>query len=259
MRNANWSKKTYLIVFVFVMTLNGFLAVFLWQNVLANSETKTFKNQPPIAATVDKQTDSPLVITIAGIDNSNENYQTLRYTLQNTAGKPVKGYVILGGYENSRKILTNFLPAKALQPNAFAEGELAVERENVKPDKPVSLAVDYVEFEDGSAWGTDSGGQSEHISGGRAGADAAAGQFITLIEKNETAALADLMKKQLAEVEVPLPEASKIKSEKWLRGFQQGYKSIVGFLQSRQDKGNDENLTKLGEIRKNLRIERRQK
>jgi hypothetical protein len=248
----------YLLLFVFVMVLNVCLTGFLIKNVLAQSSNEKLKNQP-ITVEVVNQDGSPLQITIINVDNSNPDYQLVNYIVQNISNKSVRGYVIDGGNKNTGKIITNFFPVKLFQSTAVFTEELFVERENVKSDKNLFLSIDYVEFEDGDSWGKDRQGQSESIAGGRAGAETAIERLTNLVEKGEAATLRAMLKKDLAEVEVSLPESFKSKSEKWKNGFRSGYKSIVSFLKKQQDRSDEELLMKLGEIRKNLQVERKEK
>lgn len=251
------SNKKYLMAFILVMLLNIVIGVFLLQTVIAQKSADDFRNQLPIVAKVAFQENSPLLITVVNIDNSNTSYQVANYTLQNISGKSIRGYVIWGGEENAGKVTTNFLPARAFQNNTIHTEELIIERANIKPEKTISLTVDYVEFDDGSSWGEDILGQSEHIAGGRAGAEAAAEQLKNIIEKRESAVLSSMLKQPLVDLEVPLPEIYKSKSEKWQDGFRNGYKSIVGFIKSMQEGKEEELIKKLGEIKNNLQKERR--
>jgi len=237
------------------MLSNICLLVFLMSSVLAQSSDEKLKNQPIIAGVV-SQDGSPLQITVVNVDNSAPDYQLVNFTVQNTGNKSVRGYVIEGANKNTGKIITNFFPAKLFQATVTFTEELLIERENIKSDKTLSLSIDYVEFEDGSSWGKDTQSQSENIAGGRVGAEAAVEQLKKLVEKRDSAALTALLKNNLAELEVSLPETSGNKSEKWKSGFRSGYKSIISFLKVHRDKGDNELLERLEEVRKNLQAER---
>jgi hypothetical protein len=249
MKKLNLSKRTYLIAFTFVMLLNSLLAVFLFRTVLAQNSGSNLRNQPPVIAEVVRQTDNPLLITVMNVDNSNPNYQLVNYTVQNMSNKPVKGFVIWGDGKNTGQISTNFFPTKFFQIGASYTEELYIDRENIKRQKNfpflINLSVDYVEFDDGSFWGKDTQGQSEHIAGAFTGAEIATEQLKGLIANQERAVLATILEKQLVDVEVPLPDAFKDRSEKWQKGFRNGYKSIVSFLKSQKNVNNEEFLKKL--------------
>lgn len=259
MKINEYSKKTYLIGFAFLMLLNICLAVFLIKSVLAQTSDEKLKNQSSIVAQVANQDESPLSIRVINVDNSNQDYQIVNFIVQNTGNKPVRGYVINGANKNTGKIITNFLPTKLFELNAVFTEELFVERENIKSDKNLLLSVDYVKFADDGSWGEDTQGQSERIAGGIAGAIDAIEQLRKIIEKRETVILRTALKKDLAEVEVALPETFRTKGENWKSGFRTGYKSIISFLKSQQDKSDEELLMKLKEIRESLQVERKEK
>lgn len=258
MKNLKLSKRSYLVAFSIVMILNVCLGIFLIRNVLAQTSDDKLKNQLPIKVEVVEQKDNPILITVINVDNSAESYQKINYAVQNIGNKSIRGYVVWGSGKNTGKIITNFLPTKLFQPNASFTEELFIERENLKSDGKISLTIDYVAFEDGSSWGEDTQGQSEQINGGCVGAATAAEQFVKIIENKDEATLNNIMKKPLLEVEIPLPEGFKNKSEKWQTGFRGGYKSIISYIKKQQDKGGKELLESLNEIKQNLQSERRQ-
>jgi hypothetical protein len=259
MKNIKLSKRTYLVAFAFVMLLNALIAAFLFRTVLAQTSDSKLKNQTPITVEVVKQTNNPLLITIVNVDNSNQNYQMINYSVQNISNKSIRGYVTEARSENSGKISTDFFPAKLFQTGITYNEELIVERENIKLNKNLSLLIDYVEFEDGSYWGEDTQGQSEQIAGGLVGAKMAIEYFESFIENRELLNLRTLMDKPLKDIEITLPEISKSKNEKWQDGFRNGYKSIIGFVKNQKGKSDEQILSKLNEIKENIQPERRQK
>ena len=248
--------KKYLVAFVFVMLLNIGLGAFLLHTVLAQTSEKDYRNQPPIVAKTMIQDDSPLRITTINVDNSATSFQSVNFIVQNISSKSVKGYVILGSGKNTGKIVTNFFPVKLFETVGINEDELRLERSNIQPDEILSLSIDYVEFEDGSSWGKDTQGQSEYISGGRAGVKAATEELKNLVDKREIVVLTSLLEKALVSIDVPLPES--VQSEKWRKGFENGYKGVVYFLKGQRKKGIEEISRRLDEIKKN-QTKRRQK
>ncbi len=246
--------KKYLLAFIAVTALNLPLGTFLIHKSFG--QTNKYADQKPLTVEVATQNDSPLRIVLINIDNSALSAQKVNYTVQNIGNKSVKGYVIWANGKNTGKITTNFFPTKLFQPGTVYTEELFIEREGIKPDESLSLSIDYVEFEDSSSWGEDVQGQSEHLIGARAGVESAVKQFKDLINNRETAALTTILEKKLVDVEVTLPKT--VQSEKWKKGFTDGYKTIVGFLNSQRGQGHDQLLKKLNEI-ENLQTERRQK
>jgi len=249
--------KKYLVAFIFVMLLNLGLGAFLLHRTLAQTSKSDYRNQPPLVAEASSQKNSPLLITIINVDNSPSSYQTVNYTVQNISGQPIRGYVILGSGKDTGKIVTNFFPVKSFQVDSINQDELNLERSNIQPSDILSLSIDYVEFEDGSSWGIDSQGQSEHIAGGRAGVESATEQLKSLVDKRETASLNALLERDLVDIDVPLPNS--VQSEKWRKGFEKGYKGVVYFLKGQSESGIEKISEKLDEIKRKNQTERRQK
>lgn len=249
--------KKYLVAFIFVMFLNLCLGAFLLHRTLAQTVKDDYQDQPPLVAETSVKKNSPLLITIINVDNSPLSYQTVNYTVQNISGKPVSGYVILSSGKNTGKIVTNFFPVKSFQVDSINQDELNLERSNIQPSEILSLSIDYIEFENGSSWGIDSQGQSEHIAGGRAGVESATEQLKRLIDKRETAGLNALLETNLVDIDVPLPNS--VQSEKWRKGFEQGYKGVIYFLKGQNASGIEKISEKLNEIKKKNQIETRQK
>lgn len=257
MKNQQFSErrgKKYLVTFIAVTALNLMLGAFLIHK--SSGQTNKYADQKPLIVEIIAQNDSPLRIMLTDVDNSAALLQKVNYAIQNISNKPVKGYVIWANGKSTGKITTNFFPTKLFQTEAVYTEELFLERENIKPNEGLSLSIDYVEFEDGSSWGEDVQGQSEHLIGARAGVEVAIKQFKDLINNRETAALTTILEKKLVDVEVALPKT--FQSEKWQKGFTDGYKTIAGFLKNQRGQGYDELLKKLNEI-ENPQIERRQK
>lgn len=259
MKIKKFSKKTYFLGFVFVMLANICLTIFVMHNILAQTADDKFKEQPPITAEVVKQNDSPLLVTIINVDNSNPHFQLVNYSVQNVSGKPLKGFVIWAKGKNTGKIITDFFPAKPFQVNAISTGEIAFERENIKSDESILVSVDYTRFIDGEFWGEDLQQQSESISGAVAGEEFAIERIKKLIGEDQATVITSMLEKPLAEVEVTIPDEFKARSEKWQKGFSNGYKGIISFLKSLDKKEGKNYLEKLAELQRNLQNERRQK
>jgi len=160
----------------------------------------------------------------------------------------VKGYVVWANGKNTGKITTSFFPTKSFQPGAVYTEELLIERKGIKLDENLSLSVDYIEFEDGSSWGEDVQGQSEHLIGARAGVEVSVKEFKDLINNHGTVALTSILEKKLVDVEVSIPKT--LQSERWKKGYTDGYKTIIVFLKNHQGQGHNELLKKLNEIEK---------
>ena len=230
MKNFDLSKKVCFAAFVFVMVVNIFLAVFLLRVGLAQTLDDKLKKQPPLVANVVKQDDTPLHITIIDVDNSDPSYQTVYYVIQNSGNKPIRAYTLLGTTKPGVvKTSTSYQVIKLLQPGEIIKGEWFEENENIKFGEPLTLSVDYVKFRDGSSWGDDTQRQSETIGGHFAGQAKAAEKVTNLIKNQIPETIIDLLEQQKAD-SVSFTSNSE-QTEKWRRGFQQGYNAILTQLQ----------------------------
>jgi hypothetical protein len=241
------NKRKYFVAFIGVTALNILLAGFLL-NSFGQSSGRDTRNQPPLKVEVAIQDNCPLRLTVINVDNSPSWYQAVNYAVQNASGKPILGYVILASGKHTGQIVTGFFPIKSFRAGDSHAEEMSIEHVNIRPDEVLSLSIDYIEFDDESSWGADTQGQSEHMAGGRAGVIAAAKQFIDLIKKRQFAALTPFLEKKLVDIVVPFPD--KVQSEKWRQGFDGGYKGIVSVLQTNLERGYQELLKKLDEIRR---------
>jgi hypothetical protein len=258
MKELNLSNKSYFMAFFTVMLINLGLAIFLINNVMAQTSETSFKDQKPINVEVEEQKDCPIQLTVNYVDNSEELHQVINYTIQNTSKKSIKGFVILGGLKQNYKTITIFFPNKTIEPNTFSNGEFVEERVNIKENK-ILLSFDYVEFADGSSWGKDDKKQSENIKGGLAGAEYAVEKIRTFVERNNKEKLSDLFEKPLSDVEVSIPENLINKGENWQRGFINGYKGIISNLKIEIAKDNKSLSERLYELKYYFQFERGQR
>lgn len=246
MRTFRLSNKSYFVAFVFVMILNVSLAAFLIRNVLAQTSDDKLKNQPPIVAEVLEQENSPLLISITNIDNSNESYQTVSYAAQNLSSKKIRAYVLVHADETeaggaSIQFFESFDAGKTIQSSFFEE------QVNIKTNSKILLSVDYVEFSDGSSWGKDVQQQSEYIAGHYEGRKIAVKQVKDLL-KNKNAVL-ELMQQQLTEITPPSIDNKK--SDRWQRGLIAGYRTLLTRLQiTYETQGAEAISSKLEQIEK---------
>lgn len=250
------NRKKYTIAITITVLLNIGLAVFLLQHTFAQKFESKYLNQTPLLAKVLPQNDSPINITIINVDNSPISNQTINFSLQNISKLPIIAYTIIVSNQDAKgKIITDFLPVKSFEVNSAHQDQLDIERENIKPSGTISFSIDYVEFEDGSSWGEDTQGQSEHIYGGHTGVESAIKELRELASKSQTNKLHTLLEKDLADINPALPNETQ--NEKWKKGFIDGYKGIISFVKNQRTKGNTDILEKLNEIENKNRAVRR--
>lgn len=218
--------------------------LFFCQSLFAQvADEKLKQTDETISVEVLSQKDSPVLITFLNVENSASSYQLINYTLQNLSDKPIRGLVIL--HEGAS---TSFFSNKLFQPGQVIYSETAIEKENIKRKNTVALSVDYVEFMDESAWGSDTRKLSEIIAGNREGQKQAIKDLKEIIKNNDTRALTKLLEQKVTELVVSIPDESK--SDKWQRGFMGSYRGIVFTFQKQQDKDIKSISEKLDEMEK---------
>jgi hypothetical protein len=90
--------------------------------------------------------------------------------------------------------------------------------------KRVSVSVDFVEFEDGTTWGTDAGNSKDILAGQRVGAKAERQRLKNLLKSKGRPALNDLPEAGRSDE----PAAAEVtgRSPQWLQGYRGGVGSI---------------------------------
>lgn len=246
----------YLLSTLAVTAVNLLLVVFII-NALAQSSGVIPADQTTLKTKVVEQSDSPLTISVFNVDASNRDFQAIRFQIQNIGPKSARGYVIFGSGSGSGKLITNFFPSKSFPPGAVNNEEIIIERSNIMSGEDFSISIDYVEFDDGSWWGTDAQSGSNILAGKREGALAAIDLLENLIDVRQSSALSDFRRKKLAELDVPLPADLSGKDFRWQEGFRSGYKGIIGLLKNELVKGQSELRLKLASARGVLNTRRR--
>ncbi len=97
----------------------------------------------------------------------------------------------------------------------------------------LTLAVDYVEFDDGTTWGKDTQRSVEYLSGQREGEKAALNSIQDMREKQGDTVIEELLKKK--ESEVAAPPAGH--SAEWEYGFRTGHNALLLRLREADRKG----------------------
>lgn len=250
--NFNYFKSNrFLLLFGFVMILNIIMTVVLLRASYGQTQKDDYSSQQPVKVEVMEQKDCPLRIMVVNVDNSNLSFQIIAYSLENISDKPISAYVLLGDGKNNGKIITNLFTTKLFQTGKYEFSDFFVERETIKENEAVFLSIDYVEFSDGSSWGSDSQGKSEEIAGQREGVKTAIKQLKDSI-KNQSASNAkntkNLLEKDIKEIEVDMPNTNQ--SDEWKKGFRSGYKGIISTLQREREQKSENLIKKLDEMEK---------
>jgi hypothetical protein len=88
------------------------------------------------------------------------------------------------------------------------------------PLNNIEISLDFVQFADGSFWGTDTNEFAEKLRGFRAGALAVKDKFAKIQNETDGKGLIDLLKLDTLEIEVPRDHSSA-----WMDGFRDGVRS----------------------------------
>jgi hypothetical protein len=179
------------------------------------------------------QPDSPLQLTnpvskwrISKAPNGEEtDMLTIDLVAQNISGKTIRAYTIrhfyhdfkVGNYGTSFRFTLN--SNGLFKPNQLKNDSLGEFGSRPKPKK-VKLAVDFVEFTDGSTWGEDLSNSVEKLVGIRAGVKAEQEYLLKINRENGIEAVI----KAIDNPQEKLPPNDQ--SDVWKRGFRMGVRSI---------------------------------
>lgn len=261
MRIANSTQQTRRgssIALLAITVINVILLITLTRIVYSGSITGGLTQiVPALKVTVANQPDSPLLITIVSIDDSNPSRAVARYLLRNVSNKAIKGFTIVEREkrEQGENLNPNTIDYafSSLPPQGYVEG---LQLQRFQPGGEVNLSIDFVQFTDGVSWGEDAEKGSETIAGRDAGRARAIAVVRELSDHRRTNEMIDLLKKDTTTVETPTVDSKQ--TPKWQGGFTQGYRSVLSLLRSTLEKqGVNSVLPKLEEFERVLRKEGR--
>jgi hypothetical protein len=195
-----------------------------------------------IRLSVERQEDSPLLITGANFIPTNPYAPNFSFLVTNASRKSIRAYtvqtVVTFGDQGARVVGSslNHLVSKDL---LLREGQT---RQKIEPGndtypevvREVVLSVDFVEFDDGSTWGKDAHRSAEVLAGQRAGGKAAIRYFRELLSQD---------KLQVSEIEdraiEVLNEEKSNASASWKRGYEIGIGIVRNRLAKAYSLGNE--------------------
>lgn len=177
------------------------------------------------------QPDSPLRISVIVPQwkiSADGKWQMLElsFRLENVSGKPIRAYAIRlsdGGLKQKGGVLTfsNITTARGfIQPYQSGVDELGGAGYAVAPPN-LLLAVDFVEFADGSTWGEDVFESASRLAGQRAGAKATLGRLREIQAKDGIESLIRTIDKEVEQITPPADQ-----KEIWKEGFRTGTATI---------------------------------
>lgn len=174
-------------------------------------------------ASVAPQPGAPLRITHTFVE-SEPGLIRLKVMAQNQSGKSIRAYAIVADAGPASRVdFVNLTTSAAvLRPTQIETFDFPY-RENDAPQR-VTLSVDFVEFDNGSTWGTDSHNSRDTLAGQREGAKAERARLRGLLKSGGPSAVFDAVREEV-------PDRPEIKrdakpSEEWLRGYRNGMAGI---------------------------------
>jgi|SRR5215207_5595091 len=200
---------------------------------------------------VKPQPDGPLRLSVVSYDSSDPQSPAVRVEVTNAGAKVIRAYSIsqetTTGDEKSSSVLfsdTGVL-GQGIQAGQQSTDELPYPSA-WGADSRMALAIDLVEFTDGTTWGPDEEKSTEILAGRRAGERQAARRLLKLYkEKGLQETLNSLGDRSS---DVPPPEGY---PAQWGEGFRSGQSAMAGRLKRAMSSGGtghvEEELRKLSE------------
>lgn len=218
----------------------GALSGALWSST---GHGRTGATQTRVTAA--NQPDSPLLIVPASVDSSNPLGPQYVYLLTNVSAKPVRAFAIResvnldGGLPHVGTEFAHFPEARMfLRPNETRQEEGGRGSTYRTAPARIELAVDFVEFADGTRWGGDAGGSGDRLDGIRAGARAAIAKYRDALHRQGAPGL-----EQALAGPPPQPEG-RPRSDAWAAGFQNGVSIVNSRLSKAKAERGQEGLTR---------------
>jgi len=186
-------------------------------------------------ALVESQADVPVRISSLAVDFSNALEPKVTYFVANTSGKPISAYAIryVVNFNETRDqdvdLRYGLFSETVFQPTRVETGSFEG-REYEKPVKEVRLAVDFVEFADGTTWGPDTFKSAEQLGGLRQGAE---DEIAGLIKIKRTGTLSAVQ--NALTTFAPTPPMDR--SSEWVDGFRSGVAAIRSRLERASKQG----------------------
>ncbi|MGH9948401.1 MAG: hypothetical protein ACRD6X_14570 [Pyrinomonadaceae bacterium] len=244
-------KKHYLAAFSVLLIVNLCMGAYLLNRVFA--QTPDLRNQKPVNAEVTSQDNPPILVNVTRVDNTEKNFQTIYFVMQNVSSKPIRANVMLqkDSVGLGKTVVDYFYPPFAA--GTTITNSISIERPNVRVDGKAYLSIDYVQFVDGTSWGANSERQSERIFGHTEGKSQAVSHFKNLFLNRDHDSITKLLGQDAATFTPK--DLNTQKSELWQQGFVTGFRSVLSTLKAAFElSGIEATSNKLTEIETNAKM-----
>jgi hypothetical protein len=206
-----------------------------------SASLKKVQDNPSVA--VQTQQNVPLRVSLITVNSANPREPELIYTVENISGKPIGAYAIRHSVRFGQAVTEGVTVRNSnsvysiLQVGGSEQGFLQGDSYS-EAVQSIDLAVDYVEFSDGTAWGNDQFKTAERLSGQRAGAKAETARLLKLKQMKGSAALMEAISTEATDIAAPPKQ-----SPAWINGFREGINFKRGRLQRAQKQGGITSIT----------------
>jgi len=198
----------------------------------------SYASKSPQQILVEPQQGVPLLILAPEINLADPQLPQITFELRNRSGKAISAYAIhlktnKPNGSSEKAVVEHLLGhSSMLQPN-MSKAEAIIAEDYTQPVPSYTLAIDFVEFVDGSAWGNDKFKSGERLAGRRAGFAVEKNHFLNVLKSRGASAL----KKAIDDADIINSETPLGRSQEWGEGFNTGRKIVQMRLQRAHEKG----------------------
>lgn len=194
----------------------------------SSSQEGTVASRPEPVITAQSQPGSPLSIssTTQWLKPEQQVFD-LYIVVTNVGDRPIRAYATYNSdtreSQESKRCFFHNVPSvgKVLQPGQ-KDGRSVWRRATDPSSQPnIEVAVDFVEFTDGSVWGMDTCESVQRLDGLRAGARAAKGQLKRILQEGGAESVVAELKDRSNRIHAPQG-----RSTEWMEGFRAGVSSL---------------------------------
>ncbi len=195
-------------------------------------------SQQSQAILVETQPGVPLLILSPELNLTDPQLPRIKFELRNKSDKAISAYTIILKFNtpngSSEKAVVEHLMAHSstLQSN-MSKAETVNAEDYIQRVTSYTLAIDFVEFIDGSAWGEDKFKSAERLAGRRAGFVVEKNHFLKILKGQGATAL----KKAIDDADVIGSEKPSGRSQEWGEGFNTGRRIVQIRLQRAHKRG----------------------